>query len=104
MNTLNTNRPGAAGIAEYKVITIRMDGDLKELGDQALRQNPMLALCSVESFTGALAQTLQLGLDLDRHITLVPRKNRETGVLECIFRLGHEGYRELNRRCGKEAS
>jgi recombinational DNA repair protein RecT len=102
MNTLDTNRPGAAGNVEYRVITVRMDGALKALREQALQQNPMLAECSGESFAGALAQTLQLGLDLNRHVALVPRMNEETGVLECVFLLGHKGYLELSRRCGKE--
>jgi recombinational DNA repair protein RecT len=104
MNTIETNGPGAAGNAEYGVITIRMGGALKALRDRALQQNPALALCSGESFTGALMQTLQLGLDLDRHVALVPQRNGETGVLECVFRLCYKGYLELNRRCGKESA
>jgi hypothetical protein len=71
------------------------------LRDEALKQNPKLAECTEDSFKGALLSVLQLGLNLDSHVTLVPKKNEETGSLECVFRLGHQGFVELNRRCGQ---
>jgi hypothetical protein len=59
------------------------------LRDEALKQNPKLAECTDDSFKGALLSVLQLGINLDSHVTLVPKKNEETGSLECVFRLGH---------------
>jgi recombinational DNA repair protein RecT len=102
MNTINTIGPGAAWNAEYQMAFSGREGIFNALCIKALQQNPALAFCSSESFMGAILQTLHLGLDLDRHVALTPQKNEETGTLECRFRLCYAGYRELNRRCGKE--
>jgi recombinational DNA repair protein RecT len=66
---------------------------------EALRQEPKLALCDAESFSGGLLQMIQLGLTVE-HIHLDPVCKADGW--ECVFRLKREGLVELSRRCGKE--
>lgn len=69
----------------------------------AIRQNPVLASCSVESLLGSLMTVAQLGLEPGAlgQCYLIPFKNKKLGTTECQLQIGYKGMIELLRRTGQ---
>jgi recombination protein RecT len=64
----------------------------------AIRSNPKLAECTVNSFYGSMLTSLQLGLEVNtplEHAFLIPRWNNNKKMLQCHFELGYKGLIEL---------
>jgi recombination protein RecT len=64
----------------------------------AIRQNPELALCTEESFFGAVLTALQLGLEPNTPLGqcyIIPYKR------EATFQMGYQGFLELAHRTNK---
>lgn len=70
----------------------------------ALSTTPKLALCTRDSFLGAMMQAAQLGLEPNTPLGqayLIPYDNRKKGVTECQFNLGYKGLLDLAYRSGE---
>lgn len=67
----------------------------------ALNVNSKLRECTPMSFVGAMMQAAQLGLEPNTPLGeayLIPRKNYQTGAMECSFQLGYHGILSLAHR------
>jgi len=62
-----------------------------------VRRNPKLALCTSESFIGAVLIASQTGLEIGPfgYAYLIPRKNGRTKEMEVNFQLGYRGAMQL---------
>lgn len=70
----------------------------------ALSTTPDLALCTKESFFGAILQASQLGLEPNTplgHAWLLPYRNKKRGVTECQLQIGYQGMMDLSMRTGR---
>lgn len=68
----------------------------------AISNNKQLALCTPQSFLGAMMQAAQLGLEPNTPLGqayLIPFRNH--GTLECQFQLGYKGLMDLAYRSGQ---
>lgn len=72
-----------------------------------IRKNPKLMQCEPMSFIGAIVQCSQLGLEPGSglgHAYLIPFRNNNKNITECVFVPGFKGYIDLARRSGKITS
>ncbi len=73
----------------------------------ALRQTPKLALCTQESFLGAILAAAQLGLEVNTplgHAYLIPYEDFKKKVTTCQLIIGYQGMIELAYRSGRVSS
>lgn len=69
----------------------------------ALSTTPKLAVCTPQSFLGAMMSAAQLGLEPNTPLGqayLIPRENRRKGVTETVFEIGYKGLIDLAYRSG----
>lgn len=70
----------------------------------AVSNTPKLAVCTPQSFLGAMMNAAQLGLEPNTPLGqayLIPYENRKKGVTECQFQIGYKGLIDLAYRSGE---
>lgn len=75
-----------------------MDADrIARLALTVIRKDPKLALCTPESFAGALLGAAALGLEpgVNGEAWLVAYEDRRNNVIECQLIVGYQGYAKL---------
>ena len=64
----------------------------------AIKRNPKIASCTLESVLGGMLQSLELGLDINspfNYCFLMPFRNKSKGTMEAQFVLGYPGIIEI---------
>ena len=103
-NFIEQIKPELAKALPPAVAKVLTPERLARLAMTACRMNPKLAECDFKSLAGALMTAAQLGLEPNTplgHCYLIPRKNRNTGLMEATFQLGYQGMVELASRSGR---
>ncbi len=70
----------------------------------AVGNTPKLAVCTRQSFLGAMMNAAQLGLEPNTPLGqayLIPYENRKKGITECQFQIGYKGLLDLAYRSGE---
>ena len=70
----------------------------------AVGNTPKLAVCTPQSFLGAMMNAAQLGLEPNTPLGqayLIPYENRKKGITECQFQIGYKGLLDLAYRSGE---
>lgn len=64
----------------------------------AIKRNPKIASCTLESVLGGMLQSVELGLDINspfNYCFLIPFRNKKAGIMEAQFVLGYTGIVEI---------
>jgi recombination protein RecT len=75
-----------------------------QLCTMVIARNPKIKDCDTASIIGAVMQASILGLDVTPQFGqffFIPRKNKNTGQIECVPLIGYKGYIQLMRRSGE---